>query len=146
MANYVTVACKLPHGIWLRTFQPHEEDAVKRDGSTERVTIYREAARFRIRGNAIPVTRDPEKDYPQVLGGPNGYALTHSVPAELWASWLEANKDSSIVTNKLIFAAERSDTVRAEAKECASIKTGLERLSRDGDERMPRRIATSRAA
>lgn len=147
IATTVTVACKLPHGLWLRRFKSAEEPEAQRDGTIKMRTIYREEGeRFRINGNAMPAIRDPEKDYPTIVGGYNGYALTSGVPADLWCAWLEANKDTAMVRKGLVFACEKSADASQEAKRNLGVRTGLEPLAKDGDARMPRGISQEKAA
>jgi hypothetical protein len=68
-----------------------------------------------------------------------GYALTYNVDADLWASWLAANKDTDMVRNELIFAQEKLANASAQAKANEPRKTGLEPLNPAGDSRAPKR-------
>lgn len=136
----VTVACNLPHGLVLRTFAPSKINVPMLGGGLREMEEHHEAGRITINGNAIPALRDPMKEYPALT--PNGYALTHGVDAELWASWLNANKNSPVVVNKCIFAVEK-DAV-GEARRAGEAKSGLEPLTPDRDPRMPRGNANVR--
>lgn len=142
----VTVACKLPHGIWLHRDEPRVETTAVLGGGIREIKVHRRTGeRFRINGNAIPALRDPERDYPAIVGGHNGYALTHGVPADLWAAWLHANRDSDMVRNGLVFACDKAGEARDRAREQAEVRSGLEPLAKDGDPRMPRRVTPAAA-
>lgn len=58
----------------------------------------------------------------------NGYALTPNVPEAFWNEWLEQNRDTELVRNKLIFAQYRNDDLLAATRENEERKTGLEEL------------------
>ena len=58
----------------------------------------------------------------------SGFALTPNVDAELWNSWLAANKDSDAVKKGLVFAQTKTDSAAAQAKDHRSEITGLEPL------------------
>lgn len=137
MAGQVVVACKLPHGLILRNFEMVDVPVPVLGGGLRTVQEARQkGGRVEIHGNAIPVQRDPERDYPQIVGG---YALTYGVDADFWEAWLKANETSAIVKNRLVFAFEKVADTRAAAKENAGLKSGLEPLLKDGDPRMPHR-------
>jgi len=130
----LTVACRLPNGLILRTFEmvdTHEQ------GPLQSRTV--KMARFtgkqhKINGNSFAQNKAPM--FAQMEN--HGYALTHDVPAELWNQWLEQNKDADIVTRGHIFAHGDGRSVRAEATEKKDVKTGLERLDQ---KKTPRGIA-----
>lgn len=56
-----------------------------------------------------------------------GHGLTE-VDAEFWDAWLERNKGLSFVRNGKVFAHEKAKNTKAEAKEKAKEKSGLEPL------------------
>lgn len=57
----------------------------------------------------------------------NGHGITH-VDAELFEKWLAEHNDYAPVKAGLIFAHEKEDNTRAEAKEKKNNKSGLEPL------------------
>jgi hypothetical protein len=55
-----------------------------------------------------------------------GYALSYGIDADLWNAWLERNRDSALVTNKLIFAHESPAICKQMAQENARVRSGME--------------------
>jgi hypothetical protein len=77
----------------------------------------------KINGNAAPQGSVPNG----LVDG--GYVLTHNVPAETAKAWMEANKDSPMVKNKLIIIHEKPESVIAQSKNNHAVLSGLERLN-----------------
>lgn len=97
----VTVACKLPHGLWLDLTAPAKpgEDRVSR--------------RYLVKGaNGKAAVA--------------GFGLTDGVPEDFWAEWLEKNRFMDYVTKRLIFAYESHNSSRDAAKDRATQKSGFE--------------------
>lgn len=127
MSETVTVACKLPHGLFLDLVDP----GVFKDVDPKVGVMARPVDpdnRVRINGAARPVGVPLPEDAAQVVGG---YALTPGVPKAFWDKWLAQNKDAPYVKQNLIFAAERAGSVVGEAKEKREIRSGLEGLNPD---------------
>jgi hypothetical protein len=81
---------------------------------------------FTINGLGTP-PKTRREDQAQVIGG---YAITHNVPADIWRLWLEDNKNSDFIVNKLIFANEKTADVEDRAKNNAkAARSGLEPLN-----------------
>jgi len=59
-----------------------------------------------------------------------GYGLTQ-VDKDLWDAWLAAHKEQPYVKKGLIFAQDNGNSARAQAKEQAKIKSGMEPLPQD---------------
>ncbi len=57
-----------------------------------------------------------------------GHGITRDVDADLFAGWMEQNKDLPMVKNGFIFGSAKTSDVIAEAKEHVDEKTGLEEL------------------
>lgn len=57
-----------------------------------------------------------------------GFGLTEGVDAEFWKAWLEQNKNMPFVKNGFVFAHTKESSLKAETKEKAGEKTGLEPL------------------
>lgn len=134
----VTVGCKLPNGIYLRKFRMVKRtEAVLGGGVREYEIAEPDGEAIKIDGYAAPFGMSPQAP---VAGG---YALTYGVDEDLWNAWLEANKDSDMVRNNLIFAAGRVDHAQGRAKEMASIKSGLEPLDPNN---LPKGVQTANKA
>lgn len=122
----VTIACKMPHGMWLRVFDMvTDREPVMGGGTREFKRAQERPERVRINGNALLHGVMPE----YVVA--SGFAFTSGVPREFWDLWLEQNKASDIVRNGLIFAANSEQGAKSMAKERVGLKSGLERLNRD---------------
>jgi hypothetical protein len=63
------------------------------------------------------------KNSSNVIGG---YGLTEGVDKDFFGKWMSANRDSAAVKNGLIFAQDRADSARSEAKERKGVKNGTE--------------------
>lgn len=117
----VTVACKLPHGLFLRNFTMIERDEPVMGGGTKVAKVAQEKGdRIRINGVAVPFGAIP--NYPIV----GGYALTQNVDADFWNEWLRANRDSDVVKNKLIFAHATPAQAHDQSTEQQKVRSGLE--------------------
>jgi hypothetical protein len=135
-ASTVIVACKLPHGLILRTFaRRSKEELVMGGGSRTIEECVDTGERFVINGTAaeqgrMPVVRNgaglPGDQFAHVTD--TGYALTYNVPKSIWDSWLEDNKNSLMVKNGLIFAAVGLSSVKSMGKEFEKQRTGLEAI------------------
>lgn len=117
----VTVACKLPHGIIIRDFAKRVENEPILGGGTREVHVFRPVGpKIRIKGPTVPA---PLIRRVEVIGG---YAITEGVPAEVFQRWIDWNKDSAMVRNKLIYGHENGNRVRDWAKDHAATRSGLE--------------------
>jgi len=125
----VVIACKLPHGVKLRTFAWQMEMEPTRDGTLKEVKRARPTGEeFICRGtwvgSAGQAYNPSNPSVAELL--PGGYALTHGCPKDLWDLWLEQNKDTLLVRNKIIFAYPSLPTVTKEAQDNRPVKSGLE--------------------
>ncbi len=137
----VTVACKLPNGLKLRLFEAQEISEPQRDGTSKTIKLWLPTEEtVTVNGNAVPVGVTAE--HPIVAG----YGLTHGVDKEFFETWLAQNKDSVIVKRGLIFAYEKEDRVRGEAKDRKDVRSGLEPVAQDGDYRMPQELKADKKA
>lgn len=106
----VTVSCKTPNGFLLQV------------------------------GKAEQVIKGWNSNEIEVLSNVERVGFTHEVDANLWKQWLEANKETLLVKNGLVFANESANKVRAEAKERKGVKSGSEAIDpnakQDGVEKM----------
>lgn len=130
----VTVACKLPNGIVLRAFDMVDAEEAAPSGQRTVKRAQQREGTCRIRGNALDleqVKRDPENIPPMSMG----FALTHDVPRDLWENWLEANRQTEMVKNGLIFAHGEEASLRAMASERRGVRTGMEPINPDSPAR-----------
>ncbi|WP_240655191.1 hypothetical protein [Rhodovarius crocodyli] len=127
MADTVTIASKLPHGLRLDLMPEVDTRASGRPGETEAVQRP-PVASVTLRGCALPVGVPLPEDAPTIAGG---FALTPDVPADFWAKWLEQNRDYAPVKAGLIFAASKGASVAAEAREKKAVLSGFEGMNPD---------------
>ncbi len=123
MPGTVTVGCKLPNGLYIQAFtmESHQE-AVMGGGWKEINRAVAKGERIKLNGCA----RFAGKDAPHEIR--NGVGLTFGVDADLFAAWLEQNKDNEIVKNGLVFAQAKTGEINAQAKDHRTLKSGLEPL------------------
>lgn len=119
----VTVACKLPNGLRMRIFSLQTSQEPVMGGGSREFKIFRETGEeFTIRGWSIEKGSDVNGEIM------HGAFLNHGVPKAFWDKWYAQNKDSAFVKEGLIFANDKENSVRAEAKEKKDVRSGLERL------------------
>ena len=121
-SKHVSVACKVPNGLVLRQFKSRKENQLVLGGGSREVEVFYQT------GEGIKVNGPKPLSAQPNFAMPGGYALTHDVPADLWESWLNANKDSMMVKNKQIFAAASSEAASRMAVEHEEVKSNLEPL------------------
>lgn len=127
----VTVACKVPGGLRLRVFEMVDSlETIPGIGQRTAKMAQPVGGQVVINGPAHPINRAPGKE---IAGG---YALTMGVPADFFRAWMQQNKDSAMVRNRLIFAHENADYARSKAREQEEIRTGIEGINQDGDARL----------
>jgi hypothetical protein len=125
--RFVTVACKLPNGLILeiRPMIDSSEQTptgIPRSFKIAAASMAPTWPRFHIRGNGIFVGQPP------AFPIEHGYAFTPKIPKEFWERWLEVNKDSEVVKNRVIFAFQSIEDVHIEASNNKKVRTGLEPL------------------
>lgn len=129
-SNFVSVACKLPNGLMLQNYKMVDSAEPIQGGGQRMVKVaQKDGMPIRIHGTARHFGQAPR--CPIVMG----FAITHKVPADFWERWVEANKDSAIVKNTLIFANPDGEGLRDEAKDNRKRFSGLEPLAQKGDPR-----------
>jgi hypothetical protein len=76
----------------------------------------------------------------------SGYGLTHGVDREVWVQWLADNKNSPLIRNRIIFAADNPERAADESRELQDIRSGLEPIAvpAPGERIMDRRIERAR--
>jgi hypothetical protein len=116
----VTIACKLPNGIHLDVFRMDDFSERTIHGTVIQTKRAVRTGRFTLKG----IKRRTDDS-----GLAMGFALTHGVPKAHWDAWLEANKDSPLVQNGIIFASSNSNDARARAREHEAQVSGFEPLN-----------------
>lgn len=139
--KFVIVACKIPTGLQLQICKPTKVMEPTQSGPREITRWDRVGDRITVRGTARPVGQAPAGYVPAIMV--DGYAMTPNVPAEFWDTWLEQNRDTDLVKNRLIYAMPSRADAAAMAKENRAVTSGLEPLrpeatGKDADPRMPR--------
>jgi hypothetical protein len=96
--KFVTVCCKLPHGLWMELAAPGK-----------------------------PITRILARgcNSTNIVGG---YGITENVPKEFWDAWFEDHQGLKFVKNEQIWAYNTVRGAKSKALEMAEIKHGMERL------------------
>lgn len=131
MTGSISVACKMPNGLKLRVFKPIQEFDDVVGGGKRPATIWKPYGdAVEIKGNAVP--REQEKYFPTEYG----FAITSNIDKDFWDVWLEQNKESDIVKNKIIFAFEKKADIQVESKKLESVRSGFEPLNKDKDHRV----------
>jgi len=119
----VTVACKLPMGMLLRTFEMRETTQLSQAGQAMKVPMaFAKQRQHFVFGPSHPQNKAPKSELR------DAFALTPDVPKDLWDEWLDQNKDSDLVRNGLIFAHGEERSLRAQTADHAKQMSGLERL------------------
>ena len=122
MAETITVGCKMARGLFL--------DIIDADGSRERFAT--------LNGTAVKFGEPP------VGLDTGGYALTPNVDAAKFAAWMEYNKASSFVRDKLVIA-HGKDTA-AQAREHAKVPAQFAPLTEDDARKAKVQIMDDKAA
>jgi hypothetical protein len=121
MPGTVTVACKIPNGLMIRTFVNETYDEPVMAGGTKVVTRSRpEGWSHKLNGPARAIGKDVNY---QIV---HGAGITHGVDADKFALWLEQNKDADYVVKGLVFAQVKADAVITQAYEHRNEKSGGE--------------------
>lgn len=136
--NTVTVACKLPNGLRLRTFSAQEVQENYPGGTRTVRQFMEDPIQQDITGFSYEQNKAPHCQFA------SGFALTMGVDKDLWEKWLVQNKDTMIVKNGLIFAHSDMASIESEGKEKVECKSGLERLDPNKLPNTSRRITTAK--
>ncbi len=119
----VTVACKMPNGIYMTIYGMHDHDVpVLGGGMRTEKRAYPMNEPILIHGPAAPQGQSSKH---LVIGG---YAMTPNVPAQVAKKWMHDNRDSPLVQNKVVFIAASSERATSQATELKAMRSGFERL------------------
>jgi hypothetical protein len=70
----------------------------------------------------------------------SGYAMTPGIPADFWEKWVEQNRGSDLVKNRIVFAMPTQDRARGKARELREVVSGTEPLDPNKPQLVDRRI------
>ena len=123
----VTIGCKWPNGIVMRLYDILEEEIniQGRMVKENHAVLNPDYPEYVLNGFSIDLEKmaggiPPEH---QIVGG---YGLTHGIPRDFAEKWFEQNRQSSMVKNKLVFMASSEQNARSQARDQASLKSGIE--------------------
>lgn len=140
----VVIACKIAGGIVIRGFEWEDFDEPNPSGVTRRIKRAVEVGRFVIKGpNSTLAPMSPAGRFPLLVNS-GGYAMTPGVPRELWEQWVATNRDSPIVKNRLIFAANSEDRALDEGRELQKQLSGLEPIDTSSAQTIRARMGRDR--
>jgi len=147
--DVVTVACKLPNGLILRTFRKERfQRPVIGGGMREVDEFLPTGEQYVVNGNTAPYAKPLLDANGDAIMLEQSFALTPDIPKAFWELWLEQNKDSAVVKNGLIFASSKPLETRAMAKAHRDNRHGLEPIdvhANANDPRNPPRASKLRA-
>lgn len=143
----VTVACKLPSGIFLQLFEFFDKQEPSPSGMRTVQESRKVGRRYYINGNRVPFATTPTCTITNI---DNGFALTPNIPKDFWERWLEQNMDArtcpewkrgkhvfggcscnDLVRTGLLFANEQMKSVLSEASEKQEVRSYLEPITPD---------------
>lgn len=136
----VTIACNAPSGLILRTHiqvkNPQPQGPHGREPDMMSIPDPDQKP-IRVRGPNVGRGADAGMIRHTIAGG---YGLTRNVPKDFWLKWLEENKNSPLVKNKVIFACDTAQAAEEEAVKL-NTKSGFEPMD---PEAAPKEMRTGR--
>lgn len=139
-SSTVTVACKMPTGLILQLCRRTVQRIRTKDGVYEQPMFEKIGQKVHIIGPASPAGQLPKGYKRPLLAPEGGYALTLNVDKDFWDEWLEQNKDTDIVKNKVIYAMPTRDGAEGMSADLEEVRSGLEALTGADDPRVPRSL------
>jgi len=137
--DVVTVACKLPNGLILRTFKKEKFQRPVIGGGMREVEEYQPDGRqFMVNGNTAPYAKPLLDANGDAIMLEQSFALTPNIPKDFWDLWFEQNKNSEVVKKGFIFASPKQLEIRAQAKAYRDEKHGLEPIDTHPEANDPR--------
>jgi hypothetical protein len=98
------VACKLPNGLVI-------------SGAGKQCTLLGPN-----KAPDLPASMPGARPMKDLFGG---YAITSGVDTALWEAWSKASADSEVIQNKLVFAEENLEVLKARAWSRNSVQSGF---------------------
>jgi hypothetical protein len=121
MAGTVTVACKVPNGLWMQVFQMEDAQEPVMGGGWKTVKrAVRAGQPVKINGPAVAYGKPAPHDIRFGVG------LTYGVDADFYTAWAEQNKGSDFIVKRLVYAHAKTIEIDAQSKDQVSIKSGME--------------------
>jgi hypothetical protein len=119
------VACKLPQGVILRIMQKTKQMEAGPAGGRE-VEVWRPTGEQIQLNGGISGAIEVGMHNKSVI---NGWGIT-LVPNDFWETWLDQNKDSSLLESGVLFAADKEGDIRAEINQSNKdkVKCGMEAM------------------
>ena len=121
--SQIMVACKFPNGLLLRLHREVDDVTPLFGGGVRNIKRWEETGeQVMINGPGHPLVPRPDQD-PNIYG----YALT-SIDEDFWEAWKAQNQDNEMLRKGILFAHEKPEDVRAQAKEQHGdgVKSGME--------------------
>jgi hypothetical protein len=137
----VSVACKMPNGLILRGMTEVVISELVQGGGARDVKQYVPNGEQIILGGTAARVGDPR---PPLLTA-SGYRVTHNVPKDLWDAWFEANKNSDLVKNRIVFGHSDNASVEKFGRTHDAVVTGLEGVDPKNPQKHVRGIAPENA-
>ena len=126
MPGTVMVACALPHGFRMQLQERVTFPAPSREDPTRKEEISRYAGKTIVINGPAP-NRDARRvENGAVVPASGGYALTPGVDKDFYEKWREQMKDWPPLVAGQVFAHEREDTAKGQAKAGQSGPSGFE--------------------
>lgn len=128
--SVVFIASKIPRGLYLDIFKRVEQVVPTKGGFEKQVSQMRTPDRIRVKPAVLAAGLTPT--YPIV----SGFSITRGVPAAHWRAWVEQNPQYEPYTMGLVRAFDSEADAIAYANEYEGMRTGLEPLNQDKDDRV----------
>lgn len=144
----VTIACKLPNGLFAELIDMDDDHATFIDRNGEKVAVRPSLGRVFFRGVAAERRLERGDDQGNVVGVPEplsnirgGYGLTFGVDKEWAMRWFDQNQRYQPVAAGLIFMMDGSqDKARSAAAERVEVSSGLEPIDPANPKKDRRRV------
>jgi hypothetical protein len=128
----VFVACRVINGLNIQVSKLVDHMEATPMGPKE-TKIGRTVGSIRLIGPRTAFKLNPSTDF--------DYVINEDVPADLWQTWWEENKDTSeIILNRLVLASTSRSELEAMCRDAGMARTGMEPLSPSGDPRAPKNV------
>lgn len=134
-ATTVTVGCKLPHGLILRTYKMDEYEEPVFGGGKKLSRIAIATGEQHVVAGVAKMPGE-EREFPLV----GGFALTHGIPSDFMELWMKQNADLPAVKNGLVFCHSQEASARSIAKENTANLSGLEPIDPKKPPQVSRRV------
>lgn len=123
----VTVACKMPGGLILRTYDMVKETKIVNNTTVDETVAKPTGHEYILNGYAINMADIQAGNMPEhlIVGG---FGLTPGIPKDFWERWLHDNRDTALVRNRVVWACDTDLGASSEAKNSRSVRSGLEPL------------------